>query len=96
MSSRHRGHGHGAQAGRHGHRLFRPADMDDTEIGSSGKESNDAAQTAKERLDALMCEEQEVFAASLSTKAAGVMVRFVPDSANAAMHEKMAKRGSTK
>jgi hypothetical protein len=37
--------------------------------------------------------EQEVFAASLSTKAVGIMARFGPDSAKAAMHEKMEKHG---
>jgi hypothetical protein len=40
--------------------------------------------------------EQEVFAASFSTKAAGVMGRFIPDSVKAGMHEKMAKHGSEK
>jgi short-subunit dehydrogenase len=76
--------------------FFRRAEMEDTEIGSSGKESNDPAEVAKQGFDALMRGEQEVFAASLSTKAAGVMGRFMPDSAKAAMHEKMAKHGSAK
>jgi short-subunit dehydrogenase len=74
--------------------FFRRADMEDTEIGSSGKESNDPAEVAKQGFDALMRGEQEVFAASLSTKAAGVMGRFMPDSVKAGMHEKMARHGS--
>jgi uncharacterized protein len=76
--------------------FFRRADMEDTEIGSSGKEANDPAEVAKQGFDALMRGEQEVFAASFSTKAAGVMGRFIPDSVKAGMHEKMAKHGSEK
>jgi short-subunit dehydrogenase len=70
--------------------------MEDTEVGSSGKESNDPAEVAKQGFDALMRGDQEVFAASFSTKAAGTMGRFMPDSVKAAMHEKMAKHGSAK
>jgi uncharacterized protein len=46
--------------------FFRRADMEDTEIGSTGKESNGPAEVAKQGFDALMRGEQEVFAASLS------------------------------
>jgi len=60
--------------------LFRRAEMEDTEVGSSGKESNDPAEVAKQDFDALMKGEQEVFAASLSTKAGGVMGLFMSDS----------------
>jgi short-subunit dehydrogenase len=76
--------------------FFQRADMEDTEVGSSGKESNDPAEVAKQGFDALMRGDQEVFAASFSTKAAGTMGRFMPDSVKAAMHEKMAKHGSAK
>jgi uncharacterized protein len=74
--------------------FFRRADMEDTKLGSKGKESNDPADVAKQGFDALMAGEQEVFAESMSTKAAGVLGRFMPDSVKASQHEKMAKHGS--
>ena len=76
--------------------FFRRAGMEDTEVGSSGKESNDPAKVAQQGFDALMAGEQEVFAESLGTKIAGVAGRFVPDSVKASMHEKMARHGSAK
>jgi short-subunit dehydrogenase len=74
--------------------FFRRAGMEDTKVGSSGKEANDPAKVAQQGFDALMSGEQEVFAESLSTKATGVMGRFMPDSVKAAMHEKVARHGS--
>src|SRR5665213_1110371 len=59
--------------------FFRRAGMEDTEVGSKGKESNDPADVAQQGFDAMMKGEQEVFAASLSTKAAGTLGRFMPD-----------------
>jgi short-subunit dehydrogenase len=74
--------------------FFRRAGMEDTKVGSSGKEANDPAKVAQQGFDALMSGEQEVFAESLGTKASGVMGRFMPDSVKAGMHEKVAKHGS--
>jgi len=74
--------------------FFRRAEMEDTKIGSKGKESNDPADVAKQGFEALMAGEQEVFAESMSTKAAGVLGRFMPDSVKASQHEKMSKHGS--
>jgi len=74
--------------------FFRRAKMEDTKVGSKGKESNDPADVAKQGFEALMAGEQEVFAESMSTKAAGVMGRFMPDSVKASQHEKMAKHGT--
>lgn len=76
--------------------FFERAGMQDTEVGTKGKEANDPADVAQQGFDALMRGEQEVFAASLSTKAAGVAGRFMPDSVKAAMHEKMSKHGTAK
>lgn len=76
--------------------FFRRADMEDTEVGSKGKESNSPAEVAQQGFDALMAGEQEVFAASLGTKAAGVVGRIMPDSVKAAQHSKMAKHGTAK
>lgn len=74
--------------------FFSRADMEDTEVGSKGKTSNDPAEVAKQGFKALMAGEQEVFAASLSTKVAGTLGKFVPDSVKASQHEKMAKHGT--
>jgi uncharacterized protein len=74
--------------------FFNRARMEDTKLGSKGKESNDPADVAKQGFEALMAGEQEVFAESMSTKAAGVLGRFMPDSVKASQHEKMAKHGS--
>ena len=74
--------------------FFNRAHMEDTKVGSKGKESNDPADVAKQGFDALMAGEQEVFAESMSTKATGVLGRFMPDSVKASQHEKMAKHGS--
>jgi short-subunit dehydrogenase len=76
--------------------FFKRAGMEDTQVGSKGKESNDPADVAKQGFDALMAGEQEVFAASLSTKAAGTLGRFMPDSVKASQHAKMAKHGTAK
>lgn len=74
--------------------FFHRAEMDDTKVGSSGKEANDPAKVAQQGFDALMRGEQEVFAESWATKAEGVLGRSMPDSVKAGMHEKMAKHGS--
>lgn len=74
--------------------FFRRAEMEDTKVGSKGKESNDPADVAKQGFEALMAGEQEVFAESMSTKATGVLGRFMPDSVKASQHEKMAKHGT--
>jgi|CZKL01.1.fsa_nt_gi short-subunit dehydrogenase len=76
--------------------FFRRAGMEDTAVGSKGKESNDPADVAQQGFDALMKGEQEVFAASISTKLSGTMGKFVPDSVKASQHEKMAKHGTAK
>ena len=74
--------------------FVRRAEMEDTKVGSKGKESNDPADVAKQGFEALMAGEQEVFAESMSTKATGVLGRFMPDSVKASQHEKMAKHGT--
>lgn len=74
--------------------FFERAGMQDTEVGSKGKTANDPADVAQQGFDAMMKGEAEVFAASLSTKAAGVLGRLMPDSVKAAQYEKMAKHKS--
>lgn len=74
--------------------FFDRAGMQDTKVGSKGKESNDPADVAKQGFEALMVGEPEVFAESMGTKTAGVLGRFMPDSVKASQHEKMAKHGT--
>lgn len=74
--------------------FFHRAGMDDTKVGSSGKEANDPAKVAQQGFDALMKGEQEVFSESMGTKVAGVMGRFMPDSVKAGKHEKVSKHGT--
>ena len=74
--------------------FFNRAGMQDTKVGSKGKESNDPADVAKQGFEALMAGEQDVFAESTSTKVTGVLGRFMPDSVKASQHQKMAKHGT--
>lgn len=76
--------------------FFRRAGMEDTQVGSEGKKSNDPAEVAKQGFDALMRGDQEVFAESLSTKIAGTLGGMVPDSIKAEQHKKMAAHGTSK
>jgi hypothetical protein len=68
--------------------------MEDTKVGSKGKEENDPADVAHQGFDDWMAGEKEVFAASLSTKAQGALGRFVPDSVKPSMYEKAAQHQS--
>jgi uncharacterized protein len=76
--------------------FFHRAGMDDTEVGTKGKETNDPADVAKQGYDALMKGEQEVFASSLKTKLEGVVGKIMPDSVKAAQHQKLAEHGTAK
>jgi short-subunit dehydrogenase len=71
--------------------FFSRAEMEDTAVGSKGKEENDPADVAQQGYDALMAGDKEVFAASFKTKVEGTLGRFIPDSVKASMYEKQAK-----
>src|SRR3954470_5063393 len=75
--------------------FFERADMLDTKVGSSdGKD--DPADVARDGFEALMAGKERVVSHSLSTKLQGRGSRFLPDSAKAEMHRKMAEPGSAK
>jgi short-subunit dehydrogenase len=74
--------------------FFNRAEMEDTKVGSKGKEENDPADVAQQGYDALMAGEKEVFAASLMTKVQGTLGKFIPDTVKASMYEKAAKHKS--
>ena len=74
--------------------FFERADMLDTKVGAGKKD--DPADVARDGFEALMAGEERVVSASLSTKLQGRGSRFLPDSAKARMHRKMAEPGSAK
>jgi len=76
--------------------FFHRADMDDTQVGSEGKEENDPADVARQGFEALMAGKEKVVAASFKTKAQQVVGNVLPDSAKAAQHKSMAEPGSAK
>jgi uncharacterized protein len=72
--------------------FFERADMLDTKVGAD--EKDDPADVARDGFEALMAGKERVVSASLKTKAQGRAGRFMPDSAKAEMHRKMAEPGS--
>jgi len=72
--------------------FFERADMLDTKVGASDKD--DPADVARDGFEALMAGKERVVSASLATKLQGRGSRFLPDSAKAEMHRKMAEPGS--
>src|SRR3954449_8718598 len=74
--------------------FFERADMLDTKVGAG--EKDDPADVARDGFEALMAGEERVVSASAKTKAQGRGSRFLPDSAKAEMHRKMAEPGSAK
>ena len=71
--------------------FFERADMEDTPVGAGKKD--DPADVARDGFEALMAGKERVVSASLSTKLQGRGSRFLPDSAKAKMHAKMAEPG---
>jgi short-subunit dehydrogenase len=71
--------------------FFHRAGMDNTEVGSKGKEESQPQDVAKQGIDALLAGEDHVYAASLKTKMQGMMANVTPGSVKGAMHEKMAR-----
>jgi uncharacterized protein len=74
--------------------FFERADMLDTKVGTEDKD--DPADVAREGFEALMAGKERVVSASMKTKLQGRASRFMPDSAKAEMHRKMAEPGSAK
>jgi uncharacterized protein len=72
--------------------FFHRAEMDDTLVGASSKDS--AAQVAEQGFEALMKGEKKIVAGGLGTKAQGVAAKVLPDSLKGRMHRQMAEPGS--
>jgi len=71
--------------------FFRRAGMDDTDVGSEGKYTNDPAEVAEQGFRALMDGKDHIYASSMKTKAQGELGKFVPESTKAKMQEKQSK-----
>jgi short-subunit dehydrogenase len=72
--------------------FFQRADMLDTKVGAGRKD--DPADVARAGFEALMAGKERVVAGSLKNKVQAAASRFLPDSAKAEMHRKMAEPGS--
>src|SRR3954465_6095693 len=72
--------------------FFHRADMDDTKVGASSKDSPE--QVAKQGFEALMKGDKKIVAGGLGTKAQGMAAKVLPDSVKGAMHRQMAEPGS--
>lgn len=71
--------------------FFHRAGMDNTEVGTKGKEESQPQDVAKQGLDALFAGDDHVYAASGKTKMEGMMAKAIPGNMKGAMHEKMAR-----
>ena len=72
--------------------FFERAEMEDTKVGSD--EKDDPAQVARQGFEAVMNGDERVVAGSLKNKPQVAAGRFMPDSAKAEMHRRMAEPGS--
>jgi uncharacterized protein len=72
--------------------FFHRAEMDDTKVGASSKDS--AAQVAEQGFKALMKGEKKIVAGGVGTKAQGLAAKVLPDSAKGLLHRQMAEPGS--
>ena len=71
--------------------FFHSAGMDNTEVGSEGKNESQPDDVAHQGIEALLSGKDHVYAASAKTKVEGMLANVTPGSVKGAMHEKMAK-----
>lgn len=71
--------------------FFHRAHMDDTKAGTEGKKQSEPYDVAKQGIDALFDGDENVYAAATMVKIEGAIMGLVPDSVQAAMHERLAK-----
>ena len=71
--------------------FFHRAGMDNTEVGSEGKNESQPDDVARQGIEALLSGQDHVYAASTKTKMEGMLANVTPGSVKGAMHEKMAK-----
>ncbi len=71
--------------------FFHRAGMDNTEVGSEGKNESQPDDVARQGIEALLSGKDHVYAASAKTKVEGMLANVTPGSVKGAMHEKMAR-----
>lgn len=76
--------------------FFHRAGMDNTEVGSEGKNESQPDDVARQGIEALFAGKDHVYAASVKTKVEGMIANLVPGKVKGSMHEKMAKPKTTK
>ena len=72
--------------------FFHRADMDDTKVGASDKDS--AAQLGKQGFEALMKGDKKLVGGGIGTKLQGAAAKVLPDSVKGKLHRDMAEPGS--
>jgi short-subunit dehydrogenase len=71
--------------------FFHRAGLDNTEVGSKGKETNQPEEVARQGFEAMMSGKDQVYASSLKTKLQGEVAKFAPESLKAEQHRKQAE-----
>jgi short-subunit dehydrogenase len=71
--------------------FFHRAGMDNTEVGSEGKNESQPEDVARQGIEALLSGKDHVYAASAKTKVEGMLANVTPGNVKGAMHEKMAR-----
>jgi short-subunit dehydrogenase len=71
--------------------FFERAHLGDTKVGTEGKKQSEPYDVAKDGIDALMEGKEHVYAHAAALKVEGAIMGLVPDSVQAAMHDKQAK-----
>lgn len=71
--------------------FFHRAGMDNTKVGSEGKNESQPEDVARQGIEALLSGKDHVYAASAKTKVEGMLANVTPGSVKGAMHEKMAR-----
>ena len=72
--------------------FFNRSHLGDTQVGTEGKKQSEPYDVAKDGIDALMEGKEHVYAHALATKIEGALMGIVPESVQAAMHEKMTSK----
>lgn len=71
--------------------FFHRAGLDDTEVGTKGKQQSQPDDVAKEGIEALLSGKDHVYSHSVTTKLEGMTANLVPGAVKGAMHEKQTK-----
>jgi uncharacterized protein len=71
--------------------FFHRAGMDNTKVGSDGKNESQPEDVALQGIEALLSGKDHVYAASAKTKVEGMLANITPGSVKGAMHEKLAR-----